>query len=141
MDFIPQDLVPEEMTEFIHYTAGFIEGFTGGNHLEELDTCFTGGQGFIEEIRTALLDIEAGDYIKGVGDFGVLVNDFPEALSNCKNMSQDIAAIEDWAAVFTEPQALMQQIFNNYMSHSGDIMASISKEKADWAAGEYYKAG
>ncbi len=35
MDFIPQDLVPEEMTEFIHYTAGFIEGFTGGNHPGE----------------------------------------------------------------------------------------------------------
>jgi len=123
------------------YLAGFIGEFTGNNHLQELETCYTGGQGFIEDVKKFLHDIESSDYIAAVADIGPLITELPEALNDCKNMTTDIAKIEEWALVFTEPYALMQETVTNYMANGTDIMANLAKEKHDWAAGNYYEAG
>ena len=123
------------------YLAGFIGEFTGNNHLQELETCYAGGQGFIDDVKKVLHDIESGDYITAVGDFGPLVTELPEALDDCKNMTQDITKIETWALVFTEPYALMQEAVTNYMANGTNIMANLAKEKHNWAAGNYYEAG
>lgn len=109
--------------------------------MQELNSCYDGGQGFIDDVKKALGDIESGDYISAVGDFGTLVTEMPEALENCKNMNADLNKISEWALLFTEPYALAQEVMSNYMAHGADIMAGIAKEKRDWADGNYFKAG
>ena len=42
-------------------------------------------------------DIKAGEFIKGAKEVGTIVNQFPDAFSNCKNMGDDLAEIEAWA--------------------------------------------
>ena len=32
-----------DLTVIIDYISGFISGFTGGNKLEELESCYSGG--------------------------------------------------------------------------------------------------
>ena len=109
--------------------------------MQELNSCYDGGQSFIDDVKKALGDIESGDYISAVGDFGTLVTEMPEALENCKNMNTDLNKISEWALLFTEPYALAQEVMSNYMAHGADIMAGIAKEKRDWADGNYFKAG
>ena len=45
------------------WVAGFIFGLTGDNNLEEIETCYTGGQGIVDDAEAALADIKDGHFI------------------------------------------------------------------------------
>jgi len=44
-----------------------------------------------------LNDLKGGQYVAGIEDILTMVNEFPKDLANCKNMDDDITAIESWA--------------------------------------------
>lgn len=69
------------------------------------------------------------------------MNEFPDALSTCKGMDDDIAKIQDWAKIFTEPKKLFKTAGKNYLLHRGTIHDDIANEQAHWASGEYFHAG
>jgi len=65
------------------FIAGFMFGFTGENHLAEIEQCYSGGEGLLNDVQSALSDIKAGSFVKGIEDIGMVINDFPDALANC----------------------------------------------------------
>ena len=65
-----------EATLGINYVEGFLNVFTGGNGLIGLENCYTGGEKLIEDFREILIDVENGDIVKGIADFGSIVNEF-----------------------------------------------------------------
>ena len=79
------------------FIAGFIFGLTGDNQLTEIEQCYSGGQGLVDDAHAALSDIKSGEFIKGAKAIGKVVGEFPDALANCENMDDDLNAIEDWA--------------------------------------------
>jgi len=85
--------------------------------------------------------MEAGHYAKGIADFGEIIKTFPSALTNCKNMDGDIAAIESWATIFEEPEKLAKQLGKNYLLHHKTIHDDFTKEKKAWASAAYFDAG
>ena len=66
---------------------------------------------------------------------------FPEVTSNCEGTTDDIAAIESWATIFTQPVELSKTVGKNYLLHRRTINEYIDKEQAAWASGDYFNAG
>lgn len=56
-------------------------------------------------------------------------------------MGDDIAAIEDWASIFTDPAKLSATIAKHYALHHNAISSDIASVGAYWGAEEYFKAG
>ena len=72
------------------FIAGFVYGFTGANHLVQLEQCYQGSDNVLEAVEEAFDDIRGGSYLKGLEAIGNVVNEFPVALKNCESMSGDL---------------------------------------------------
>ena len=123
------------------FVAGFVYGMTGDNHLTEIEACYQGSTEVVDDVQKAVSKIESGSYITGFAEVGKIIHEFPATLTTCKNMDDDIAAIESWATIFTEPKELAETVSKNWLLHRKTIKADLSKENSDWAAGSYFDAG
>ena len=66
---------------------------------------------------------------------------FPQALKTCEGMDEDIAAIEEWATIFSDPKKLTATVSKNYLLHKKKIDADIDTCKADYAAQDWWQLG
>ena len=123
------------------FVAGFVYGMVGDNHLTEVEACYDGSTDIISEVERALKMIEKGNYKIGVAELGLVVKQFPAALTTCKGMGDDIAAIESWATIFTQPEELAETVGKNWLLHRSTIKGYLAEEESDWATGEYFSAG
>mmetsp|Transcript_19634 Transcript_19634/g.26542 ORF Transcript_19634/g.26542 Transcript_19634/m.26542 type:complete len:468 (-) Transcript_19634:212-1615(-) len=123
------------------FVAGMIFGLTGDNHLTELEACYQGGSKVVTDSQVAVADFKAGQYFKGIQQAGVIWNEVGSAMTTCKGMDEDIAKIEAWAKIFTEPATLSKTVAKRWLFHGKEIRADIAKEETDWAAGSYFDAG
>ena len=99
------------------------------------------GTEVVDDVQKAVSKVESGSYITGFAEIGKIIHEFPATLTTCKNMDDDIAAIESWATIFTEPKELAETLSKNWLLHRRTIKADLTKESADWAAGSYFDAG
>lgn len=93
----PLKLDPMALPDFV---AGFIYGMTGDNDLVEIEACFQANQEMYEFLNLAIGDLKKGGWdndTQAALEFGLVALMFPQALSTCKGMDDDIAAIEEWA--------------------------------------------
>ena len=123
------------------FIAGFMYGMTGDNHLTEIEACYQGGSQVVTDAQKAVQDFKQGDWFKGIRDAGTAWNEIGAAMTTCQGMDDDIAAIEAWAQIFTEPAQLSETVAKNWLFHGRQIKKDIAKEEADWAAGDYFTAG
>jgi hypothetical protein len=123
------------------YLAGFVYGFTGDNHLTEFEACYSSSHHLAEETHSALAEIKSGDWFKGINAVRKIVNEFPATISTCKNVDDDLAKIQAWADIFTQPEHLFKEASKNYLLHRKTIHDDIANEQAHWAAGQYFNAG
>jgi len=56
-------------------------------------------------------------------------------------MDEDLARIDAWAEIFTNPKELTVTVSKNWILHKRGIKKDIAQEKVDWAAGSYFNAG
>ena len=75
----PVEAVPD-------FVAGLIYGFTGHNHLAELQGCFDGTQPMLNEVEQALDDFKQFHFIDGVKDIGSVIWMLPDAVQHCEGM-------------------------------------------------------
>jgi len=62
-------------------------------------------------------------------------------MTTCEGMSDDVAAIEAWAKIFTEPKTLASTVAKHWLFHGTQIKADITQEETDWSAANYFNAG
>ncbi len=62
-------------------------------------------------------------------------------MTDCKSTSEDIAAIESWATVFTDPSALPGLVKTNVTHNLIKLTRDLNKAKNDWKDEEYYTFG
>lgn len=62
-------------------------------------------------------------------------------LKTCEGMGDDLHAIEEWGAIFKQPEKLTTTVSKNYLLHRKAINSDIASLKSDWAAKEYFKSG
>ena len=99
------------------FVAGFIYGMTGDNHLVEIESCYQGGEQIVTDSKTAIADFETGNYFQGIKDAGTVWNEVGSAMTTCQGMGDDIAAIETWAKIFTEPTTLAETVAKHWLFH------------------------
>ena len=56
-------------------------------------------------------------------------------------MSDDIAELEDWASIFTEPEKLVGTVTKNYLLHKKKITSKMHSLKANYYSRQYFGAG
>ena len=123
------------------FVAGFIYGMTGDNHLTEIEACYNGGYQIVKDSQTALAEFKAGQYFAGLKEAGFVWSEVDSSLITCKGMSDDIAAIELWSQIFTDPAKLSKTVAKNWLLHGSKIKADVDTVQADWSANDYFKAG
>lgn len=80
--------------------------------------------------------------MKGFGKLGFVIEaELPKTLDSCQNMDGDLAAIQSWATIFTQPEVLAKTLSKNWLLHRRTIKDDLANEQADWAAGNYFQAG
>ena len=95
-----------EMSSILDFLAGFISTFTGENHLDQFEQCYSGSDSLITDLKKILGDIESGDYISGMADLGPLVGDIQSSMQNCSNFEADFQTLNEWAEQLQEPVGL-----------------------------------
>ena len=126
------------------FVAGFVFGMTADNHLTEVETCFTGGELMYHEVETGIADIKTGGWnedVQAALEFGLVALQVPAALKTCKGMTDDVNAIEQWAAIFKNPTELAKTVSKHYLFHKTEIKADIASLESDWSAKMEFKAG
>lgn len=126
------------------WIAGFIYGMTGDNDLMEIEACFQGSKEMYAELDKAIGDFKQGGWdniTQGILETSLVVLQFPQALSTCEGMGDDLTAIEEWATIFTDPVKLSAVVGKNWLLHKRRIENDWADEEADWASGNYFNAG
>ena len=131
---LPLNAVPD-------FVAGLIFGFTGNNHLDELETCLNDADQLVKDAEVVISDVKEIHLVQSAKDIGTIIWELPDAVSGCTGMDDDIAAIEAWAQIFKQPAKLTQTVTKNWLFHGEDAKKMIEKQNADWAAKDYYDAG
>merc|ERR1712167_174953 len=122
---------PQDVAELL---AGIIEVMIGNNDLPEIKKCLTDSAGLEKEIAEAIADFEkgdVGDIIAGIQIMVGVVQEFPQDLQDCEGMSDDIARIEKWASIFTNPQQLVETLIKNTIMNHSAVLAHVSKIQSD----------
>jgi len=114
---------------------------TGDNHLTEIESCYNGSTNVVKDVETAITKINYGYYITGFTEIGLIIKKFPKALTSCKNLNDDIADIESWATIFTQPKELAETLSKNWLLQRRTIKEYLTNESTDWASGNYFQAG
>lgn len=117
---------------------------TGVNDLYEIQNCFVESKEMTMWIELGWGDMEKGGWdneTQAALEFGMALLILPQTISTCKGMSDEIAAIEDWATIFQDPALLAATISKNYLLHKKKIDADKAAVEADVAAGDYFQCG
>ena len=117
-----------KITGAADFVAGFVFGMTADNHLTEVETCFTGGELLYHEVKTGIADIKTGGWnedVQAALEFGLVALQIPQALKTCEGMTDDLLAIEQWAAIFKNPSELAKTIFTNTLKNASALKADI----------------
>jgi len=56
-------------------------------------------------------------------------------------MGTDIAEIEAWASIFTDPARLTADVTKRWLLHKKGIKADAALTEADWTSGNYFQSG
>jgi len=130
----PINMVPD-------FVAGLIYGFTGDNHLDEMQTCMKDGDALVKDAEKVLADIKGFHVVQAVEDFGTIIWALPDAVAGCEGMDDDIAAIEQWATIFKQPTKLAKIVSKNWLFHGPEVKKDLAAQKTAWAAQNYFEAG
>ena len=134
-------LYNSSLTAYPEYVAGLIYGFTGDNQLDEIQTCIQGGATLEADAQKLVADLTAHSTFHAARDGKKLMNDFNEALANCQGMDEDLARINAWADIFTDPLRLSATLSKNWLVHAYGVGRKVQAEVDDWADFRYFEAG
>ena len=113
----------------------------GDNHLSEIEACYTGSEPLVEDVETMIGDLKDMKFIGAIEQLHDLISNFQADTAACHDLSDDLASIEAWAAKFKDIPLLIETVGKHYLIHQRAIKKDIAAEKADWAAGNSFKAG
>jgi len=127
----------------IEFLGGFLEGFVGDNHMDEIQACGVDAENEGKAVEQALSDLKAGHKVKAIMELKKLVTNWKTNLADCApaKMETDIQALEQWAQVFKDPKKLVAQISKHYLLHKADITDDFTEFETDWKSGQYYLSG
>ena len=89
------------------FLGGIIYGLIQKDDLKNIETCLKDADTVEQEINEAVTDFMKGDLndiLAGITVLGKLIQELPQDLGDCEAMQSDVARIEKWATIFTDPK-------------------------------------
>lgn len=123
------------------FIAGFLYGWTGDNHLTEVEACYTSDLPIVHDLRKAGDELINMHILKSIELFEKAVFNLQVAMEPCHNMQDDIDALKAWSAEFKEPAHLLENVSVHWELHKHAIKSDVETTETDWASGEYFKSG
>ncbi len=136
-----EQVVGMDLLALPDFAAGFVYGMVGDNNLTEMEACYAGVSPLFTYLEAALADIEGFHIIKAMEQLEQFVYHFQLDVAPCTAMGDDIQAIEQWAAIFKQPKALISSATKHYLLHKKAITTDIATIKADWGAKSFFASG
>ena len=133
-----------KVTAMADFVAGFVFGMTGDNELSGIETCFQGGELMYHEVDTGIERIKMGGWdndAQAALEFGLVALQVPQSIKTCKGAETDIAALESWATIFTNPTELLSTVTKHFLLHKKEIKSDVAALEADWSNHLYFKSG
>lgn len=124
-----------------NFIAGLIYGFTGDNKLDEIETCYHGGEDVVTFAKALAHDLTHGDFIHAIDDNAKFATALSDSLHECEGMDDDFARIEAWAQIFTEPVTLAETVGKHWLLHKRGIKKDIKAMEDDWDSAAYFTSG
>ena len=124
--------------------GGLIYGLIQKDDLSKIEVCLKDATTVEAEVNEAVQDFMKGDVqdiLAGITVVGKLIQELPADLGDCQGMQADIARIEKWGEIFTDPTKLMQTVVQNLLTNYTKIFGDITKTSGDIAKADYYSAG
>ena len=134
-------LAPADVEQFV---AGVVFGLIQKDDLAQIQTCLKDAQGLETEIEEVIGDFSKGDLtdiLKGVELVGKVIQELPADLGDCEGMKADVARIEAWAAIFSNPTKLVQTLLTNVVANFPKVSADATSIVSDFKAAKYYNSG
>ena len=131
-------------TDVIGFVDGLVFGLIQKEDLPEIQTCLQHAPEIADQLTQAISDLEKKDFadiIKAIGEFGAIIQELPQDLSDCEAMQGDIKRIENWAQIFTHPTELIATLTKNVISNWGGITTDINKVTTDFSSSDFKGAG
>jgi len=98
-------------------------------------------QSEVEEIISDAKQKNIAGYIDAARTALKLSKEIPVALADCKEISEDVAAIKNWASQFTSPIQDAKIIVNNAVKNYQEIMTEGEDLNSQLQSGNYYNVG
>jgi len=144
-DFLTKLLTPGLPASIIpQFISGFLVEFVKAENLNNLEACYAGTKPLEAEIEVAIKDFQKGGDVnkaRAILALKKVVSELPAELETCKGISKDLAAIKEWAQVFSSKSKLVAKITKNLAIHHKAIEADIASVKSDYAAKDYHSTG
>ena len=127
-----------------NFLGGFIFGLIQKDDLSQIQKCLSDAGGLEKEIEEAFTDFAKGDVadiMAGITLVGKIIQELPADLQDCQGMQGDIDRIEKWAAIFSDPSALVKVVTTNVIKNFSALSKDVTQTMSDVGAGKMYNAG
>jgi hypothetical protein len=119
-------------------------GLTQTENLDNLSECFYDADQFIYDIDHAWAMIASRSFAGLMNGFILLLSTVayvPVDLRDCYNSKEDVAALEQWASIFTTPADLSSIVEYNLKHHLPALTLDLNKARSDYVSGDYVGFG
>lgn len=129
----------EGATDYLQVVEGLLYGLVQDENLKNIENCITDAANLEAMVKLAIGDFEAGglsNYVNAIKEIGLILQAVPSDISDCKNVTQDITAIEAFAKALT-PMTILDNAVANFQG----IITDVSKIENDINSGNMMQAG
>lgn len=121
---------------------------TKDNNLTEIESCVSMVEADAPEMKMELVaainDFKFGGWdhiVQGVLELLLVGLQVPQVLHVCKNIQDDVSAIEAWAKNFSDLKNLSATLTKHYLFHKKQVDADVTILKADAAEQKWFATG
>jgi len=129
----------EGASEYLKLVEGLLYGLVKDENLKNIDSCITDAEQLEAMVKVAIGDFEAGglsNYVQAIEEIGLVLQAVPADLKDCKDVQNDITAIEAWAKALTP-----MTILDNALANFRGIFTDVQDVQSDINGGNMFQAG
>ena len=135
----------EVVVDVLDVVGGLLEGLADGIALSDIQNCVTDTETIAANLFTAVMQLKNAtnptNAKLAIHDFGVALEFLPGAITNCKSVPQDAAAIEKMIANFESPMSFIFVVGKNLVLNGNEIYDEMATAISDWDSQNWFGFG
>ena len=132
------ELTPQEDAQIV---LGLMNGIVEEEGLQDIESC--GGDISADATGTwnGFQDFWEGEWVSGTEELLKVVTNIPTALADCSNISEEVAELEEWIAVYAHPADLPGVVSYNGMRNMLKLTRDMTMAKRQWKKEQFFDFG